>query len=137
VPIEAVILAIGLLLAALCLWGGFRAARKRRLIADLPTSRTSGVFIGLVELKGTVESEQPLVSFLAEAPCVWYTWSIEEHWSRTVTEQYTDSQGKRKTRTRHESGWERVADGHEQSLFYLRDDDGVIRINPAGRRSSR
>ncbi|HPM23756.1 MAG TPA: LemA family protein [Phycisphaerae bacterium] len=131
-PIEAVILAIGLLLAALCLWGGFRAARKRRLIADLPTSRTSGVFIGLVELKGTVESEQPLVSFLAEAPCVWYTWSIEEHWSRTVTEQYTDSQGKRQTRTRHESGWKRVADGHEQSLFYLRDDDGVIRINPAG-----
>lgn len=129
---ETIIPAIGVLLAVVCLWGSFRAACRHRLIADLPTSHTTGVFIGLVELKGTVESEQPLVSFLAETPCVWYTWSIDEHWSRTVTEHYTDSQGQRQTRTRHESGWTRVADGHEHGPFYLRDAEGVIRINPAG-----
>jgi hypothetical protein len=98
----------------------------------LPTSKTTGVFIGLVELKGTAESEQPLVSFLAGQWCVWYSWNVDEHWSRTVTESYTDSQGKRQTRTRHESGWTQVANGGEQSLFYVRDDSGMLRVDPEG-----
>jgi len=57
-----------------------------------------------VELKGTAEATQPLISYLAGQPCVQYRWRIEEHWSRTVTETYTDSDGKTQTRTRHEEG---------------------------------
>jgi hypothetical protein len=37
-------------LALLCLALAFRAGRKRRLIDDLPTLKSSGVFIGLAEL---------------------------------------------------------------------------------------
>jgi hypothetical protein len=123
---------IGLLLGLLTLMGAFRAGRRWRLIDDLPVSKTTGVFVGLVELEGTAESAQPLTSYLAGQPCVEYEWSVEEAWSRTVTETYTDSQGKTQTRTRHESGWTTVADGGEMIPFYLRDDCGVILVRPEG-----
>ncbi|MSR65171.1 MAG: LemA domain-containing protein [Verrucomicrobiae bacterium] len=122
---------LGSFVSLLCLYFSLRAARRRRFVADVPTSKTTGVFIGLVELKGTAEAEEPLASFLAGTPCICYTWSVEEHWSRTVTETYTDSQGRTQTRTRHESGWKTVANGGEEIPFYLQDDCGVIRIQPA------
>ena len=93
---------LGGLLALLTLAAAFRAGRRWRLVDNLPTSKTSGVFIGLVELKGSAESAHPLVSYLAGAPCVYYQWGVEEHWSRTVVETYTDGNGKTQTRTRYE-----------------------------------
>ena len=123
---------LGGVLALACLFGSIRAARRKRLVNDLPTSRTTGVFIGLVELKGTAESDAPMTSFLAERECVVYDWSVQEHWSRTVTETYTDSKGNTQTRTRHESGWTTVANGGEMIPFYLKDDCGVVQIVPNG-----
>ncbi len=123
---------IGGVLALLCLWAALRANHRRRVIDDTPTSKTTGVFIGTVEVKGTAEALRPLVSHLAEQPCVYYSWSVAEHWSRTVTETYRDSDGKTKTRTRHESGWTTVADGGEQSAFYLKDDAGIVQVQPEG-----
>jgi hypothetical protein len=122
----------GAVLALLCLFFAFRLRSRERLLEMLPTVKTQGVFIGFVELKGMVDTRRPLTSCLAEQPCVHYTWSVEEHWSRTVTESYTDSEGRSQTRTRHESGWKTVADGGEMIPFYLRDDTGVIRIDPRG-----
>ncbi|MBI2513341.1 MAG: LemA family protein [Opitutae bacterium] len=106
--------------------------RRHRLVHDLPTSKAQGVFIGLVELKGTAEAEAPLRSYLAEARCVHYGWTVEERWSRTVTETYTDSDGKTKTRTRHESGWKTVASGGETIAFYVQDDTGAVLVRPSG-----
>ena len=123
---------LGGVLALTCLLFALRSGKRKRLIDNLPTSKTTGVFIGLVELKGTAESEQPLTSYLAGQPCVLYQWRIEEHWSRTVTESYTDSDGKTRTRTRHESGWKTVAEGGERIPFYLQDDCGVILVRPEG-----
>ncbi len=123
---------VGALLAAIGLFAAFRDGRRRRLIENLPTSKSSGVFIGLVELKGTAESASPLTSYLAGEACVQYQWTIEEHWSRTVTETYTDEKGRPQTRTRTESGWKQVADGGEQQPFYLQDDSGVILVRPDG-----
>ena len=117
------------LLSAFLLWWSLSSLKRRRLLQDLPTSKTAGVFIGLVELKGTAESEAPLTGFLSEEPCVWYSWDISEQWSRTVTETYHTKDGM-KTRTRTESGWDSVASGGETSLFYLQDDTGIIRIDP-------
>ncbi|MDR0326734.1 MAG: LemA family protein [Planctomycetaceae bacterium] len=118
-------------LVMLLLWGSLSALKQRRLLEDLPTSKTTGVFIGLVELKGTAESENPLRCFLAERPCVWYSWTVQEHWSRTIHETYRDANGKMQTRTRQESGWTTVASGGDAAPFYLQDDCGVVRINPA------
>jgi hypothetical protein len=120
----------GGLLALLLFFFALRAGRRQRLVSDLPTSKTTGVFMGLVELKGSAEIEQPLVSFLARRQCVDYYWSVDESWSRIVTETYTDSDGNTQTRTRTESGWTTVAQGGEQLAFYLRDDCGIIRIQP-------
>lgn len=114
------------------LWGSLSALRRRRLLQDLPTSKTAGIFIGLVELKGTAESENPLLGPLSEKPCVWHTWDVQEHWSRTVTESYRDSDGKTKTRTKTESGWKTVASGKDAAPFYLKDELGVVRIDPQG-----
>jgi hypothetical protein len=102
------------------------ANRRRRWIDDTPTSKTTGVFIGLVEVQGTAEAEQPLTSHLAGQPCVYYSWSAEESRPRTVTETYTDSQGRTQTRTRRESGWTTVAQGQQETAFYLKDDLGVV-----------
>jgi hypothetical protein len=122
----------GAALALLCLFLAFRLRGRERLLKMLPTVKTQGVFIGFVELKGVADTRRPLTSYLAQQSCVHYTWSVEEHWSRTVTESYTDSEGRSQTRTRHESGWKTVADGGEMIPFYLRDDTGVIRVVPQG-----
>jgi len=115
-----------------CLIGAFRALRRKRLIDDVPTSKAQGVFIGLAELKGTAESEIPLISYLAGTRCVQYAWQVDEHWSRTVHETYTDAEGHTRTRTRTESGWTKVAGGDQSTPFYLKDDTGVIRVVPEG-----
>ena len=44
---------LGALLGLLCLAAAGHAGRRRRLVDNLPTSKTTGVFIGLVELKAT------------------------------------------------------------------------------------
>ena len=123
---------VGALLGLLCLAAAFRSGRRWRLVENLPTSKTTGVFIGLVELKGTAESSHPLISYLAQRPCISYQWSVEEHWSRTVTETYTDKDGNTQTRTRTESGWTTVANGGEMIPFYLKDDCGFILVRPQG-----
>ncbi len=125
-------IAIGFVLGLACLIGAFYFLRRKRLVDDTPTSKTLGVFIGLVELKGTAECESPLKSQLAEITCVQYDWRVEERWSRTVTETYTDSKGHRQTRTRRESGWTTVASGKKLAPFYLKDDTGIIRVLPEG-----
>lgn len=122
----------GACLGLLCLWASLRLRRRHRLFTDLPTSKVRGVFIGLVEVKGTAESEAPFTSYLAGTRCVHYAWTIEERWSRTVTEHYTDSKGHRRSRTRRESGWKPVARGGETGAFFLNDDTGLLRVDPEG-----
>jgi hypothetical protein len=119
---------IGAIIAFACLIAAFRILQKKRLVDDTPTSKTLGVFIGLAELKGTAESDKPLTSYLAGAPCVLYKWKIEEHWSRTVT----SIGAKGVPTTRHESGWTVIAKDEQLTPFYLKDDTGVIRVIPDG-----
>lgn len=109
-----------------------RAIKRRRIVDDTPTSKTTGVFIGMVELNGHAIAEQPLTSYLAESECVHFSWSVEEHWEKTVRESYTDSNGKTQWRTRTESGWETVASGGESIPFLLQDDHGQILVHPPG-----
>jgi lipoprotein NlpI len=121
------------LLACLCLLPALWNARRKRLADNLPVSKTAGVFIGLVKLKGTAESgAPPFLSYLAGRPCVQFSWTIDEEWSRVVTETYTDSNGRRQTRQRTQSGWKTVAGGGQGGPFYVRDDCGVILVRPDG-----
>jgi len=122
----------GALFALFCLIGALRSGKRRRLIDNLPTSKTTGVFMGLVEVKGTAETPQPFVAYLSQRPCVHYRWEVQEHWSRTVVERETDSDGKSRTVVRHESGWRTVASGGELGPFYLQDDCGFLLVRPEG-----
>ena len=131
-PAEILVPLGGALLSLLMLWGWMRSLKQRRLLEDLPTSKVKGVFIGLVEVKGTAEVETPLTSQLAKQPCVAYDWGVDEHWERTVVESYTDSDGNTQTRTKTESGWIRVDGGIALEPFYLRDDTGVLLVHPEG-----
>lgn len=106
--------------------------RKQRLLRDLPTSKASGVFIGVVEMKGLAQAKAPLCAPLAEIPCVYYEYTVEEKWSRTVTETSTDAKGRTVHRTRHESGWTRIAGGGKLIDFELSDDTGKVLVRPAG-----
>ena len=122
----------GVLLLILFAEFSVRARRKQRLIDDIPTCKTAGVFIGLVEVKGTAESESPLTSYLDESACVHYSYNILEQWRRLVTETYTDSKGRTQTRTRWQTGWDTVDHGSKSIEFYLQDDTGLILIQPKG-----
>jgi hypothetical protein len=118
--------------AVLLLWGSLILRRKQRLLADMPTSKAAGVFIGMSELKGTAESEAHCTSFLAEMPCVHYSYTVEERWSRLVTETYTDKNGRSQTRTRRETGWD-IVDAHGESPdFYVKDETGAVLVRPEG-----
>ena len=44
---------LGVVFALLCLWASLRAGRRKRLVDDLPTSKTTGVFIGLAIVRET------------------------------------------------------------------------------------
>ncbi len=123
---------VGSLLAIGCLAVASINFYRKRIIDDLPTSKTQGVFIGLAELKGTAESESPFTSYLAEIKCVQYTWEVEEEWRRTVTRTVTDAKGNSHVETHTESGWKRVGYGSETQPFYLKDDTGIIRVVPEG-----
>ncbi|MCC5789708.1 MAG: LemA family protein [Opitutales bacterium] len=109
-----------------------RYRQKKYLVDNLPTSKVQGVFVGLVEVKGTAEAEKPLRSYLADESVVHYQWRVQEHWRKRERETYRDSKGKTKTRTRTRSGWKTVASDEERIPFYLRDDTGILRILPDG-----
>ncbi len=113
-------------------WFGVKAMRLRRLVRELPTCKAKGVFVGQVEMKGDAVSEVPLESFLAGSPCVWYEYSVEEHWRRVRVETYTDSKGNVRTRTRVDTGWETVASDKVWQSFLLTDDTGAVLVHPAG-----
>src|ERR1700677_3606282 len=121
---------IGLIVAVAALVASLHACRRKRLIDNLPTSKTQGVFIGLVELKGTAQCEQPLTSYLAGAPCIYYAYEIEERWSRLVTTTGSDGRGGTREVTRRESGWRQVDAHTESTPFYLQDDTGSILVRP-------
>ncbi|MCC5952755.1 MAG: LemA family protein [Acidimicrobiia bacterium] len=116
------------LVAVAAIGAVFFVVRRRRLITDLPTSKVMGVFIGLNELEGTVECEQPLTSPMSATPSVWYHYKVEEEYRRQSTS--TDSQGR--TSTSQQQGWQHVASDSKCCPFVLRDDTGIIGVDPDG-----
>jgi hypothetical protein len=125
---------VGLLIAVFSLYCSLQACRRKRLIDDLPTSKTHGVFIGLVELKGTAQCEQPLVSYLAAKPCVYYSYSVEERWTRIVLQEVSTGKGRTVMVPRPETGWTTVGSQIVSAPFYLQDDTGSLLVRPEGAR---
>lgn len=120
-----------LFVSLLCMGGYTCLYRRKRLYDDIPTSKTTGVFIGLVELKGTIESPSPMVAPLSDQQCVYCRWDIMEQWERWETETYYDSDSKTtKTRQVLKSGWTTLDESTTMRSFYLRDSYGTILVHP-------
>ena len=109
--------------------GAFKSLRTRRLIENLPTAKTKGVFIGLVELKGTAECEvgSAIVAPMSGQSCVYVATSVEEERLETYR---TTRNGRTVTRTRRV--WRTIASNAWQTPFYLRDETGAVRVDPNG-----
>lgn len=116
--------------AAIFLWDAFGRARTRRLIAFLPTSKAKGVFVGLVELSGTAECErgESIVAPMSGRPCVYVKTKIEEKRIETRTTKNSDGESVTKT----ETVWKTLSEKERQAPFYLRDETGVVRVDPKG-----
>lgn len=119
-------------LVFLCVRAGLWRLRRRRLLSDLPTTPAASVFIGLVEVEGTAESPEPLISMMVDQPCVLFHTIAEEHYTRTRVVTETDADGNTTTRTETDTGWEQVGIVQRSQSFYLKDDTGVVRVNPDG-----
>ena len=120
-------LAIVMLLLGLgMLAAGYFCLKRKRLMQNVPTSKVKGVFIGLNELKGTSRSSAPLISFLTDERCVWYSYEVEEEWE--TIEHTTDEDGNSKTETR--SGWKTLDRGDERLVFEVEDETGRIQVIP-------
>jgi len=108
---------------------GFRFAKVKRLIENVPTSATLGVSYGIAEVKGEVcflehaEGEQEgsqvevvsLTGPVSHRHCVWYRYLVEER------------RGTGKNRR-----WVTVSDETLSVNFCCKDQDGKLTIDPKG-----
>ena len=91
--------------------------KKKQLIADTPTSKIRSIAMGLVEIFGQVTpiKERLFKSPFTDEECVYYQFTIEEY----------RSSGKN-------SQWVTIKKGEQRGLFYLKDDTGMVLIDPTG-----
>ena len=111
-----------------------RSWRRVRLLKNTPSSKARGVFIGLVEVVGTAETDNPLTGALSGAQAAAYRFRVEESWSKEVVEKKRASDGTRKKETRTERGWTEVGGEDHMVPFYLTDDTGAVQVVPRGGR---
>ena len=120
-------------LALLSLVFALRSGRHQLLIDNLPTSKTSGVFMGLVELKGTAETDAPVKSQFMNVECVWFRYTVRERSTTYTNTTSTDSDGRTTSSRESHTEWTTIASVTQDSLpFFLKDDRGVVRVQPKG-----
>ncbi len=85
-------------------------------VKNTPTSKVSAVALGLVELSGTAEFSEQMVSPISKVPCVYWKINASYH-----------------TRGTHGT-WKQFYTSESFSAFYLKDETGKILISPAGAR---
>jgi len=90
---------------------GFLAWRRRRLIADTPTSKIRSMAMGLVEVNGTAVPRSQVEAPFSGKPCAYWHVDIS---SRT------------------KDGWNVIHRNTSSQPFYLRDDTGLALVFPQG-----
>ncbi len=99
----------------LCIYGWILRQRKR-LIENIPTSTIRSLALGLVEIEGLTQPEEGLLSSpFSGVPCVFYSYTVEEH----------VGSGKH-------ARWETVAKGTSEQPFFVRDTTGRVLVVPLG-----
>jgi hypothetical protein len=111
-------------------WIGFRFAKVKRMIENVPTTSTLGVSFGIAEVKGKAALWEPsdendnkessdqstrLTGPVSHLDCVWYRYLIEEH------------RGSGKN-----AKWVTISDDTLFTRFNCQDRDGALGIDPDG-----
>lgn len=96
---------------------GMYFQKRRRLIADTPTSKIRSLAMGLVEIFGQVipRENEVFKSPFTDNDCVYYRYTIEEY----------KSSGKN-------SHWVTIKKEEQRTLFYLKDETGRVLVDPTG-----
>ncbi len=100
-----VIVLICLILPWFLLAFGHEANKSRYFLSSFPVQKAANVYSGLTMLQGTAEPLEPLVSYLTERPCVWYSFVIQEQWKKSLTTVHVDRKGRKRTRKEYIYGW--------------------------------
>lgn len=85
-----------------------------------------GGFNRMIEVTGRVEAPAPITSGISETPCVWFSSKVEERYEETYQE--TDANGNLQTRVR--TATTTVSSDTQSITFGLRDDTGMLLVNP-------
>jgi hypothetical protein len=110
------ILGLIFFIVGICLFFfGLLSFKRKRLIENIPTSKIRAIAMGLVEIFGEVVpyNKNVLKSPFSQMDCVYYTYTIEE----------LRSSGKH-------SHWVTIKKGWDYRLFYLKDDTGIVLVDP-------
>lgn len=100
----------------LCTYLGFRYAKVKRMIENIPTSATRGVSFGLAEVKGKVKlinGYEGLSGPLTQLSCVWYRYLVEQ-----------------KRGSGKNAKWVTLSDDKQYQRFHCEDREGVLTIDP-------
>lgn len=94
---------------------GFRFAKVKRMIENIPTSATAGVSFGLAEVKGKVVliDDESLTGPLTSLSCVWYRYLVEE-----------------KRGSGKNARWVTISDDTQHKRFYCEDRQGRLLVDP-------
>jgi hypothetical protein len=103
---------VALVAGVLWMLQGLRDLRLRRVIRDTPTARIRSMPMGLVEVHGTAEPRSTVTAPFSGRECA--CWQVE-----------VASKGEKNT-------WNTIHRGGSKHPFYLRDDTGVVLVDPRG-----
>jgi hypothetical protein len=106
---------VGAGFGAFSFFRGFRVLRNKRLIENTPTSKCRSVAMGLCEIAGRATGEQTIPSLIGKLPC---------YCSQILIERY-EKRGKS-----HQ--WVTVRKEQRGVPFFLEDNTGRVRVDPAG-----
>ena len=108
-------LVIGFIAGVVAFFKGFREYRKYRLIADTPRIRIVSAPMGLVNVRGTAQSTETVLSPVSRMPCCFFRVDIKQ-WK---------SEGR-------SSGWRHVRTDMDGPRFHVADDSGRILVDLHG-----
>lgn len=123
--------ACALVCLACYVWGYRRSSLRYDIISEVPTIAAKdipGLGAAMVEVKGMVRAERPLVSDLARVHCVAFESRVTEHWTTTHMEH--DKDGRTRTVTEHHS--ETRYENEVRIAFRVDDESGSVVVHPEG-----
>jgi len=95
---------------------GLNSLKQKHIIEALPTSNIRSIAMGLVEIYGEViPGKNLLKSPFSGEDCVYYKYQIQEL-----------------RHTKNHSYWATIKSGEERVNFYLKDDTGIVLVDPKG-----